>query len=400
MLEPERDPSMRAPAPAFSMPRWRITRWLADAGPDVPDDVRRALVASLFGTLPIFAGGVVNSILVAAVIAAREQSVAFYVWLAVEVAICAVRFAVLRSALRGSRGGRETQTDLYLVLGVAWAASVGYGSFISIASGDWLSATIACMSAAAMVGGICFRNFGAPRLSAVMTFASLGPTCLAAPISGEPAMLVTFVQIPFYLLSMRAAAYKLNALLVQTMRAEREHEHQARHDALTGLSNRVGLTRALEAAESRGVALLFIDLDGFKAVNDAHGHASGDRLLRIAADRLRETLRSGDVAARIGGDEFVVVANGLDRAQAEGLGERLIGDLGRRYFLTEDVAVEISVSVGVALTPDHGENVSELLDVADAALYRAKSAGKSRCVVAPAALRSVAAGLSGLKPAA
>lgn len=370
----------------FSLPRWRVTGWLADSGPDVPTDIRRALIASLFGTLPIFAGGVFNSLLVASIVAYRLPYAPFFAWVAIEAIVCGVRLVVLLISLRNAREGRETPTDLYLALGLCWAATVGYGAFISLLSGDWVSATLATMSAAAMVGGICFRNFGAPRLSATMTVLSLGPTCLAAPFSGEPVMYATFVQIPFYLISMRMAAYKLNALLVATMRAERESGRQARHDALTGLSNRIGLMQALDDGEKDGggerTALLYLDLDGFKTVNDAHGHAAGDKLLAAAADRLRGLLRGGDVAARIGGDEFVIVARQVDRAQAPAFGDRLIRELSRPYVLGPGLHVTVGASVGVAIAADHGRDMAHMLDIADAALLSAKMKGKSRCVVA------------------
>lgn len=369
---------------SFSLPRWGATRWLADPGVDAPEDIRRALVASLYGTLPIYVGGILNTIAVASLIAWRMPTTPFLVWLGVETVVCVWRLAVLIIAVRRARQGRETPTDLYIVLGVCWAASVGYGAFVSMLSGDWVAATLACMSAAGMVGGTCFRNFGAPRLSAVMTALSLGPTCFAAPFSGEPMMLLLFAQIPLYLYSMRLAAYRLNALLIKTMMAERDSDRRATEDPLTGLSNRSGLARAMETGREEEIALLYLDLDGFKAVNDEHGHAAGDRLLQQAAGRLRRLLRSGDVAARIGGDEFVVVARGVARGQAQAFGERLIRELATPFDLAPDAKVEIGVSVGVALTPDHGEALADLLDVADAALYAAKGLGKSRCVVAHA----------------
>lgn len=367
----------------FSLPRWSVTRWLADPGPDAPEDIRRALVSSLFGTLPIFVGGVLNSIVVAAIVASRNPTTPFLVWLGLEVVVCSVRLVVLLVSFRRARLGLSTPTDAYLLLGVAWSASVGYGAFLSVLYGDWVSATVACMSAAAMVGGTCFRNFAAPRLTAVMTVLSLGPICLAAPFSGEIAMTIALLQIPTYVVTMRIAAYRLNALLVATMQAEREHERQARHDGLTGLTNRIGLMRAIEIGGTGKVALLYLDLDGFKAVNDAHGHAAGDRLLKAAAERLNRLLRADDVAARIGGDEFVVLAKGVDRAQALPFGERLIRELSAPFDVLPGVTVTVGVSVGVALTPDHGEDVADLLDVADRALYDAKSLGKSRCVIAP-----------------
>lgn len=386
---------MRNDNRAFSFPQWRVTRWLAHAGADAPEDIRRALIASLFGTLPIFAGGVVNSVMVAAIIAARLPHPLFIGWLVAEVALCSVRLWVLLVAFKRADQGRPTPTDLYLLLGVAWAASVGFGAFISLLSGDWVVATLACMSAAAMVGGICFRNFGAPRLAAVMILLSLGPTCLAAPFTGEMILIATFIQIPFYLISMRIAAYKLNGLLIATMMAERENERQARHDALTGLSNRTGLMHAVDGrarAEDGPFALLYLDLDGFKAVNDTYGHAAGDRLLTAAAERLKALCRAGDAAARIGGDEFVVIARNIGEAQAAALGERLIREIGAPYDIGADPQATVGVSVGVAFSPRHGADVASLLEKADSALYLAKSSGKSRCVVAadPAAPEAAA----------
>jgi diguanylate cyclase (GGDEF)-like protein len=375
-------------ARTFTRPRWKLTRWLVYAGPGVPDDLRQSLLASLFGTLPIFAGGVLNSILVAGIIAFRAPEPPFLIWIALEVALGVIRLAVLMTAYRNSAEGRPTPTDLYLVLALCWAASVGYGTFISVLSGDWLVATLACMSAAGMVGGICLRNFGAPRLAGVMIAISLGPCCLAAPFSGEPLMLITLLQIPFYLASMQRAAYRLNGLLVSTMQAEREHERKALHDALTGLANRSGLDNALSAtgqqSEDRSTALLYLDLDGFKSVNDTHGHAAGDHLLKMAADRLRGSLRAGDIAARIGGDEFVVVARDVDASQMGRFGERLIREIAAPYELGSGVTANVGASVGVALTPLHGKHLADLMGVADRALYEAKLGGKSRCVVAGA----------------
>jgi diguanylate cyclase (GGDEF)-like protein len=373
--------------PHFSLPHWRITRWLADAGADVPPEIRVALVGSLYGTLPIFAGGVINTIAVSFLIALRIPTLPFIGWCAFEVVCCLVRLAVLLLARRRAAKGLATPTDLYLLLGVGWAGGIGFGTFISLTSGDWVAATLACLSAGAMVGGICFRNFGAPRMAGVMIFLTLGPCCFAAPFLGEPIMYIVFMQIPFYLLSMSVAAYKLNAMLVSTMRAEREHEFRARHDMLTGLQNRSGLAKALETrfarrAEPRRLALIYLDLDGFKTVNDTYGHMAGDRLLQLVAERLRGMLRSGDLVARIGGDEFIVLSEQSETGQLLGFGERLIREISLPYELDNRHGVAVGASVGIALAPEHGRDMTSLLTAADAALYQAKSEGKSRCVIA------------------
>ncbi|RDJ26836.1 GGDEF domain-containing protein [Bosea caraganae] len=384
---------MGVEAPSYSLPRWRWTRWLTDAGHDVPADIRIALIGSLFGTLPIFAGGVINTMAVSLLIALRIPTAPFIFWCGFEIACCLARLAVLVSARKQAERGQPTPTDLFVLLGLAWAAGIGYGTFISLTSGDWVIAALACLSAAAMVGGTCFRNFAAPRMAGLMIFLVLGACCLAAPFLGEPIMLIVFFQIPAYLLSMTAAAYKLNAMLVSTMRAEREHEFHARHDMLTGLSNRSGLSKALDLrfardAGSRRLALIYLDLDGFKAVNDTHGHMAGDRLLQLVAERLRGMVRAGDLAARIGGDEFIVLSGQTETAQLLGFGERLIREISLPYELDNRNAVTVGASIGIALAPEHGTDMASLLSAADMALYQAKSKGKSRCVIAPPGLHA------------
>jgi predicted signal transduction protein with EAL and GGDEF domain len=283
----------------YSLPRWRVTRWLADSGPGVPDDIRVELVGNLFGSLPVFTGGVVNTLVVAAAIAARKPTAPFIAWLVFEIAVCVARLIVLVLARRSALKHRDTPTDMYLLLAVAWSAGVGYGVIVSMASGDWVAATLACLSAAAMVGGICFRNFSAPRLVAAMILTSLGSCIPGAVLGGQPLLYVVLLQVPLYLAAMTAAAFTLNKMLVATMRAERENNHQAKHDALTGLSNRTGLVEAVAARlmaaspDATPLALLFLDLDNFKGANDTFGHAVGDRLLKAVAGRLKRELSEG-----------------------------------------------------------------------------------------------------------
>jgi hypothetical protein len=306
----------------YSLPRWRVTRWLADCGPGVPHDIRVALIGNLFGSLPVFAGGVINTVAVALVITARNPTAPFVAWLIFEIAVCAARLTVLLIARRAAAKRADTPTDIYLLLAIAWSASVGYGVVVSMASGDWVAATLACMSAAAMVGGICFRNFSAPRLAAVMIVLSLGACIPGALLAGEPLLYLVLLQAPLYLAAMTAAAFTLNKMLIATMRAERENNHRAKHDALTGLLNRQGLIEAVDAGlaaaagDGKPQALLFLDLDNFKGVNDTFGHAVGDRLLKSVADRLICELSAAEIAARIGGDEFVVLAAAATHEQA------------------------------------------------------------------------------------
>jgi diguanylate cyclase (GGDEF)-like protein len=160
--------------------------------------------------------------------------------------------------------------------------------------------------------------------------------------------------------------------------ASRRLRHQALHDTLTGLPNRTRLYQRVARATGRArafgglSALLLIDLDRFKEVNDTLGHDHGDMLLRDVAARLRDTLRRGDTLARLGGDEFAVLLADLpDRAAAAELAGRLLGAL-ERPFVVRGVTVRLEASAGIALCPDHGTNVNTLVQRADVAMYEAK----------------------------
>lgn len=159
-------------------------------------------------------------------------------------------------------------------------------------------------------------------------------------------------------------------------------EHQATHDPLTGIHNRAGAHSALRAAVARAqrqratVAVAFLDLDGFKEVNDRYGHATGDRVLVEVAARLVDQARAGDTCARMGGDEFIVIAEQMETVDdARALGRRIATAIGRPMRLGDERTVAIGASVGLALSDDPSEPPEELLHRADLAAYRAKRAG-------------------------
>jgi diguanylate cyclase (GGDEF)-like protein/PAS domain S-box-containing protein len=161
-------------------------------------------------------------------------------------------------------------------------------------------------------------------------------------------------------------------------RAERELEHRASHDLLTGLPNRDHLQRELQQAMTHaaktgsGLAVLYLDLDGFKAANDRGGHVAGDRVLREVADRLQQGLRKGDLVARVGGDEFVVLLPGCnDAAAARTIADGLRAHLHPPYTLA-DGPIQLDASVGIACFPADGSDAETLLGHADRAMYAAK----------------------------
>jgi diguanylate cyclase (GGDEF)-like protein len=171
--------------------------------------------------------------------------------------------------------------------------------------------------------------------------------------------------------------------ITERRRSEARILHLANHDPLTGLANRVLFHKSLSAAldgVQRGCsfALLLLDLDGFKGVNDTVGHPFGDKLLALVGDRLRSTVRADDVIARLGGDEFAILQSAAATAEdCRELAGRLVEVLGAP-FLIEGQHVVIGASLGIARAPADGDNPDELMMAADMALYEAKAEGRGR----------------------
>jgi diguanylate cyclase (GGDEF)-like protein len=188
---------------------------------------------------------------------------------------------------------------------------------------------------------------------------------------------------------------ELNRAVQQVTKSKEQLHQLAYYDSLTSLPNRrlfieqLDVLLRLTKREQRIVALLFVDLDNFKRINDSLGHAAGDVMLKEVAGRLSRCLRSSDFlavgsggdapssVARLGGDEFTVVLSNIDRPESAGMvAERLLQSL-RAPMLIEGHELVVTPSIGIALAPDHADSVSELLKLADTAMYHAKSAGRN-----------------------
>lgn len=183
-------------------------------------------------------------------------------------------------------------------------------------------------------------------------------------------------------------ALAFSVILHVALRLNLELQHQATHDALTGLSNRTGFEQAamrLLAAHQRQqkpCALLFMDLDHFKQINDQHGHAAGDHVLGSFAALLRRELRQNDLVARFGGEEFCVFLPETTPARAGQIAQRLCDAALQLQPVWQQASIRLSISVGLALPGEHHRTLHSLLAAADHALYAAKDAGRNRVVLA------------------
>jgi diguanylate cyclase (GGDEF)-like protein len=171
--------------------------------------------------------------------------------------------------------------------------------------------------------------------------------------------------------------------ITERKRAEQKIAHLAHYDYLTDLPNRALLldvlnhSIALARRNKHKAAILFLDLDGFKKVNDTLGHDAGDLLLKVVSGRLKETIRDSDTVARVGGDEFILVLDNIESdANASLVADKIISVLARPFLLMEQ-SVHVGGSIGISMFPENGDTPAKLVKQADAAMYLAKESGKN-----------------------
>jgi diguanylate cyclase (GGDEF)-like protein len=308
---------------------------------------------------PVYRGGVVPDS-----VAARQRT--FIGWIGETI----VPSVMLASALRGHPGMALTMT--YRANG--YHASFSHGRAPAHAG----------QLALRLEGGWTGRVSGPVATASIFTDQSA-----LGLLAGGVALSVLLGILLYVLASGRARARRL------VSEKTGELEHLAMHDALTGLPNRVlALDRAEQLlARARRtqlpIAALYIDIDGFKHVNDTFGHATGDQFLQLVAERLRSVVRESDTAARLAGDEFLVLLDGstLDVAP-ELVAERLLEVLREPYDLRAQIGRQVSMSSSIGLALGQRASAEELLADADVALYSAKTAGKNRFVVFESAMQT------------
>ncbi len=364
----------------FTPPKLTPLHWLVDPGNDMPPKLRSLMLSELFAEPKVVLFGMINGLVINSVALCMNQGLVFLIFLLLEVALVSIRVAVTHSVIRAASLGLPTATDAYLIVALAWCGLQGATAFAAMHSGAYALQLLSATTVIGLIGPICARNYSAPRYAILLVFLCDLPFVTGAAWSREPWLLILILQTPLFLLGCIMVIRRFHTLSVAATMARDESHHRAQHDPLTGLLNRFGLTEALHAQNDfagRVVVLLYLDLDGFKRINDTFGHEAGDAVLRAVADRLRSITRAGDLVVRLGGDEFVVVAPDMLAADAARFSDSIIRRItDQPCSIGRAEPAKIGVSIGFACGPDDGTEMDVLHRKADAALYDAKRSGK------------------------
>jgi diguanylate cyclase (GGDEF)-like protein len=364
----------------FTRPTIAVLRWLTDPGPGVPPVIGNVLLGELFASPKAVIAGVLNGLILNIVALCMHSGMIFAGFIVVDVALATARILVVHRAVRAAARSLRTPTDLYLVTASLWCALQGAMAFTAMQTSSIALQLLAATTVMGLIGPICARNYAAPRYALMLVGLCDLPFVLGAALSGDLWLLVLVLQTPLFLFGVVTVIRRFQTMAVATLKGEQESYDRARQDALTGLLNRFGLMEMLDAQYAvppHNFILFYLDLDGFKPINDNFGHQAGDRILQAVAGRLRSCLRDGDVVSRLGGDEFVIVAPDMSPADGAAYAEAIIRKIAdERYAIDEIGALQIGISVGFACTPEDGLGGDDLHRKADAALYEAKAAGR------------------------
>ncbi len=360
--------------------RTRLARWLLDPGAAMDPEMRAALIAEIDLSSAGMVSAVVNFLLINGLCALLTGASVYYVGLGINTLCGAGRLLTATACRRRHCRHRAVMTDAYLFITLAWCAVQGVLTGLAMASNNSTLQVVCGITVLAVQGALAARNYAAPRFASLMLGAVTLPFVIGMFFTRDHFLTIIALQAPFYVLAYTTTIRRFHGAARASQELLQRSRHQARHDPLTGALNRFGLMSALQSEVGRRgapFALFYLDLDGFKLVNDSHGHAAGDRLLRMVADRLRGVSRGADEVARLGGDEFVIVVAGLSPTAAELFAARIIEAVaGAPYAIDAALSVSVGVSVGFACATTNGAALPELFMRADQALYRAKSKGK------------------------
>lgn len=306
------------------------------------------------------------------------------VWLAADIVVSGARLYLIQHSEWSPHRPREEYIPVMILLGLLWSTLFAAASFACMVSGHPVLAVMAAVNTAGVVGAVSSRNAPTPRFGALIIAICALPFAVGVALAPFPGMQVLSIIVPLWAIGMYVIMQQNYDIAVRMIRAEIVTRRLALTDVLTGLGNRMCLDEQLALACDRmvksndpaGFTLLYLDLDGFKTVNDIYGHIAGDALLKAVGKRLRQSLRPQDQICRNGGDEFAIILPNTPQEEATFVAKRIIAAIARPFDIGISDHVYIGVSIGSAHAPEDGSAPALLLAAADLALYNAKRAGK------------------------
>ncbi len=362
-----------------------IIKWLVSGPKPQPNAIFRRLIlhSQTKGRTLVLA--VVATTMMTIIAAAQTGAMWAYAWIGIEVAFGVMRYLALLDMLKEQRSGQLT-SGYTMYLGLAWAVSFSTGCTLCVMTGEWPLILLSGMVVAGLAGGISSRNAGTPRFGFAVICILAIPYTVAMIFSPIPNMYLIGLLLPAWILGMAVLLFENYAVLLTLFLSEQENKWLANYDQLTGLPNRTmqqqcfsELLLSASSGSGRGsqpLTVLCLDLDGFKAANDRFGHAIGDSVLVVVAERLRSCVRDCDLIFRAGGDEFIILLPGTSAAEAALVAERITGRIAEPMEFGGQISLQIGVSVGSATFPVDGMSADALLRAADHAMYAAKRRGQ------------------------
>ncbi len=337
-------------------------------------------------------GAAVSEMVVAIVATYLDTTPPVIAWLASGLLLLLLRLAIIAGARRKLTRGEQAPTGLLAVSSLIWSANLGVGGMLCNLSGDPVLQMFSNACVSSIVAGLAARNAGTPRLAMTQMIIVMSLLSIGAALAPQLWLSVLIIQSAFLVVGLGGICFRGGQDLVAMLDAQHRHSALARHDSLTGLPNRVLLNEKLQellacSPVADRFALLWLDLDGFKAVNDTLGHAAGDAVLVETARRLRALCvsQSGAVSdrlvARLGGDEFLFLLPLTGPDDALAVAHAVAATVRLPFALPNAPDVRLDASIGIALHPEHGADADALLAAADKALYAVKGSGKARAQV-------------------
>jgi diguanylate cyclase (GGDEF)-like protein len=360
-------------------------RWLFEPAGEVDESGHTFLLGQLLSAPAAAIMGSFCATVVAAVALLRSGHAVYGVFVALECALIVWRVAdwkLREGRVRAASKSHVQTIDSSVLLSALWCTLQGATAFTTMSGNDPVLQVLSATLVMALIGPICARNYAAPRFALLLILLCDLPFVAGALASREPWLAIILIITPPFLLGAMQIITTFHRAMLRSLAAEARNLRLAQHDSLTGVLNRQGMDAALgeivpEKNSDRTMALLSIDLDGFKQVNDTHGHGAGDLLLIQVAERIGAELSSDHLLGRMGGDEFMVVMRNVAPNAVRASVERLIAAIAHRpYELGNGTAVRVGASIGFACTPEDASTTVELRLRSDEALYAAKNAGK------------------------